>query len=107
MFFQNSNSLTKAFFKVILPDILPSVFTGFLLALTISIDDFTITYFTKGQGLNTLSTLIYTNRARGIQPEYFAMASIMFIAVLIMILVIQVVNMRSTVKHTVRKEKNY
>ena len=97
----------KAFFKVILPDILPSVFTGFLLALTISIDDFTITYFTKGQGLNTLSTLIYTNRARGIQPEYFAMASIMFIAVLIMILVIQVVNMRSTVKHNVRKEKNY
>lgn len=88
-------SPVQAFFKVILPDIFPGVLTGFLLALTISIDDFTITYFTKGQGLNTLSTLIYTNRIRGILPEYYALSSIMFITVLTIILVMQVVNMRS------------
>ena len=85
----------RAFIKVILPDIFPGVLTGFLLALTISFDDFTITYFTKGQGLNTLSTLIYTNRIRGILPEYYALASLMFITVLLLILVIQIVNNRS------------
>lgn len=100
-------SPTRAFFKVILPNIFPGVLTGFLLALTISLDDFTITYFTKGQGLNTLSTLIYTNRIRGILPEYYALASIMFIAMLVIILVIQLVNMRSFAKTENRKEKDY
>jgi spermidine/putrescine transport system permease protein len=100
-------SPVKAFFKVILPDIFPGVLTGFLLALTISLDDFTITYFTKGQGLNTLSTLIYTNRIRGILPEYYALASIMFIAMLLLILVILVVNMRSASKPENRKENDY
>ncbi len=89
-------SPVQAFFKVILPDIFPGVITGFLLALTISIDDFTITYFTKGQGLNTLSTLIYTNRIRGILPEYYALTSLMFIAVLAIILAMQVMNMRTS-----------
>lgn len=102
-------SPAKAFFKVILPDIFPGVITGFLLALTLSIDDFTITYFTKGQGLNTLSTLIYTNRVRGILPEYYALTSLMFVTVLILILVIQVVNMRSgtNTPNQNRKEKDY
>lgn len=86
----------RAFFKVILPDIFPGVLTGFLLALTISLDDFTITYFTKGRGLNTLSTLIYTNRIRGILPEYYALAALIFILVLLLVLVIQIVNMRSS-----------
>lgn len=88
-------SPARAFFKVVLPDIFPGLFTGFLLALTISLDDFTITYFTRGQGLDTLSTLIYTNRTQGIRPEYYALAAIMFIVALILILVIQIVNVRS------------
>lgn len=103
-------SPVKAFLKVILPDIFPGVLTGFLLALIISVDDFTITYFTKGQGLNTLSTLIYTNRIRGILPEYYALASLMFITALILILVIQVINVRSTVtssNHEKRKDYDY
>lgn len=88
-------SQVQAFFKVLLPDIFPGVLTGFLLALTISIDDFTITYFTKGQGVNTLSTLIYTNRIRGVLPEYYALTSILFLSVLIFILLILILNMRS------------
>lgn len=100
-------SPVRAFFKVMLPDIFPGVLTGFLLALTISLDDFTITYFTKGQGLNTLSTLIYTNRIRGILPEYYALSSLMFIAVLLLILVIQIINMRSATPSTIEKEKDY
>ena len=102
-------SPVQAFFKVIMPDIFPSVITGFLLALTISIDDFTITYFTKGQGLNTLSTLIYTNRIRGILPEYYALSSIMFVTVLTVILVMQVINMRLNINKNQQngKEKDY
>ena len=102
-------SPVKAFFKVVLPDIFPGLLTGFLLALTISLDDFTITYFTKGQGLNTLSTLIYTNRIRGILPEYYALAAIMFIGVLLLILVTQIVNLRSLPKDEklTKKGHNY
>lgn len=100
-------SPVKAFFKVILPDIFPGILTGFLLALTISIDDFTITYFTKGRGLNTLSTLIYTNRVRGILPEYYALTSLMFITVLLIILVMQVLNMRSNDALQPKKKKDY
>lgn len=100
----------KAFFKVILPDIFPGILTGFLLALIISVDDFTLTYFTKGQGLNTLSTLIYTNRVRGILPEYYALAALMFITALLFILVMQILNMRSAgtnVSANNRKEDDY
>ena len=105
-------SPVKAFFKVVLPDIFPGLLAGFLLALTISLDDFTITYFTAGQGLDTLSTLIYTNRIRGILPEYYALAAIMFIGVLLLILVMQIANVRSQPKdakdrHFSKKGNNY
>ena len=89
-------SPVQAFFKVALPDIFPGVLTGFLLAFTISIDDFTITYFTKGQGFNTISTLIYTNKIRGILPEYYALTTLTFVTALVLILVIQLVNIRSS-----------
>ena len=105
-------SPVKAFFKVVLPDVFPGLLAGFLLALTISLDDFTITYFTAGQGLDTLSTLIYTNRIRGILPEYYALAAIMFIGVLLLILVMQIVNVRSLPKsgkgkNPIKKGNNY
>ena len=60
-----------AFFKVVFPDILPGVLSGFLLAFTMSLDDFIITHFTKGAGINTLSTLIYSEVRRGIKPHYY------------------------------------
>lgn len=49
-----------AFFKVVLPDIMPGIISGFLLSFTMSVDDFVITHFTRGVGINTLSTLIYS-----------------------------------------------
>ena len=50
----------KAFFRVVFPDILPGVLSGFLLSFTMSLDDFVITHFVKGAGVDTLSTKIYT-----------------------------------------------
>ena len=75
-----------AFFKVIFPDILPGVISGFLLSFTMSLDDFIITHFSKGPGLDTLSTKIYTEVKKGIKPEMYALSTLMFIAVLILII---------------------
>ena len=77
-----------SFFKVVLPDILPGVLSGFLMAFTMSLDDFIITHFTKGAGVDTLSTKIYTEVKKGIKPEMYALSTLIFITVLIMLLLI-------------------
>ena len=84
-----------AFFKVVFPDIMPGVLSGFLLAFTMSLDDFIITHFTKGAGINTLSTLIYSEVRRGIRPSMYALSSIIFLTVLILLIF---VNFRSIKK---------
>lgn len=77
-----------AFIKVIFPDILPGILTGFLLSFTMSLDDFVITHFTKGMGIDTLSTKIYAEVRKGIKPEIYALSTIMFVAVFIMLVMI-------------------
>ena len=74
-----------AFMKSVFPDLLPSVISGALMAFTMSLDEFIITYFTKGSGFDTLSTLIYNEVKRGIQPEIYALSAIIFIVVLILL----------------------
>lgn len=81
-------SPVKAFFKVVFPDIVPGVLSGFMLAFTISLDDFVITHFTKGPGIDTLSTKIYTEVRKGIKPEIYALSTIMFVTVLVLLLLI-------------------
>ena len=76
-----------AFFKVVFPDILPGVLSGFLLAFTMSLDDFIITHFTRGAGINTLSTLTYSQVRRGIQPSMYALSSVIFLTVLVLLLI--------------------
>jgi spermidine/putrescine transport system permease protein len=77
-----------AFFKVILPDIFPGVLSGFFLAFTMSLDDFVITHFTKGPEINTLSTKIYTEVRKGVKPEMYALSTLMFISVLLLLVYI-------------------
>ena len=77
-----------AFVKVVLPDIMPGIFSGFLLAFTMSLDDFVITHFTKGPGIDTLSTKIYTEVRKGIKPEMYALSTLMFVTVLILLILI-------------------
>ena len=79
-----------AFFKVVFPDILPGVFSGFLLAFTMSLDDFVITQFTKGPGVDTLSTKIYSEVRKGIKPEMYALSTLLFVSVLILLILINV-----------------
>lgn len=86
-----------AFWKIIWPDIKVGVFSGFLMSVTMSLDDFSITYFTKGPGVNTLSTMIYTELKKGIKPEMYALSTILFLIALLLLLLM---NYRSSKKNT-------
>lgn len=77
-----------AFYKITWPQILPGVLSGFLMAMTMSLDDFSVTYFTKGAGINTLSTMIYTEMRKGIRPEMYALSTILFLIALILLVFI-------------------
>lgn len=85
-----------AFFKIVWPDIKPGVFSGFLMAVTMSLDDFAITYFTKGPGVNTLSTMIYTELRKGILPEMYALSTILFLLALLLLLIMNYRSARET-----------
>ena len=77
-----------AFRKVILPDIMPGVLSGFLLAFTLSLDDFVITHFVKGPGFDPLSTKSYTEVRKGIKPEMYALSTLIFASVLLLLLIL-------------------
>jgi ABC-type spermidine/putrescine transport system, permease component II len=80
----------QALRKVIFPEIRPGMISGFILAITLSIDDFVVTVFTIGnEGLETLSTYIYTDaRKGGLTPELRPLSTIIFITVLVLLIVI-------------------
>lgn len=79
-----------AFFKVIMPEIMPGILAGFLMAFTMSLDDFIITHFTKGAGVDTLSTKIYTEVRKGIKPEMYALSTIIFLTVFVLLLIVNI-----------------
>lgn len=74
--------------KVILPEIMPGVVAGFLLAFTLSLDDFVISFFTTGSGVSNLSILIYSMARRGISPKINALSTLMFSSVLLLLLLV-------------------
>lgn len=73
--------------KVVLPQIKPGIISGFLIAFTMSIDDFIISFFNTGNGVSNLSIEIYGMARRGIKPEINALSTIMFTVVLILLLI--------------------
>lgn len=74
--------------KVIIPEIMPGIVSGALLAFTLSVDDFVISFFTTGNGVSNLSITIYSMARRGIKPEINALSTILFTVVLILLLLI-------------------
>jgi spermidine/putrescine transport system permease protein len=94
-----------AFYKVTWPEIRSGVFSGFLMAVTMSLDDFSITYFTKGAGVNTLSTMLYTELKKGVKPELYALSTILFFTVLLL-LVAANIHPEKTVAIPVKDEKD-
>lgn len=72
--------------KVILPQIKPGIISGFLIAFTMSIDDFVISFFNTGSGVSNLSIEVYSMARRGIKPEINALSTLMFVSVLVLLL---------------------
>jgi len=80
--------------KVIIPEIMPGILTGFLMSLTYSIDDFVISYFTYGAESQTLSITIYAMTRRKVSPEINALSTIIFLVVLTILLVMNISDVR-------------
>ena len=78
----------QAFYKVTLPQIMPGILSGFLMSFTMSIDDFIITHFTRGSGIDTLSTKIYTEVRKGIKPEMYALSTLLFVTVFVLLFLV-------------------
>ena len=77
-----------ALFHVIIPECMPGIITGAMLAFTLSLDDFTISYFTTSPLVQNLSTLIYSAARRGIEPTLNALSALMFVALLVLLLIV-------------------
>lgn len=77
----------KSFFKVVLPEIMPGVISGFLMSFTFSLDDFVISYFTSGSTSQTLPITIYSMTRRKVSPEINALSTIIFVIVVIVLLI--------------------
>lgn len=74
--------------KVIIPEIMPGIVSGALIAFTLSIDDFVISFFTAGTSATNLSILIYSMAKRGVKPTINALSTLMFVVVLILMLIV-------------------
>ncbi|MCR4860299.1 MAG: ABC transporter permease [Bacteroidales bacterium] len=83
---------SQALWKVLVPQLKPGMVSGFILAFTMSLDDFAVTFFTRGTiGLDTLSTFIYTDaRKGGLTPELRPLMTLIFLIILILLVVINV-----------------
>lgn len=73
---------------VIIPECMPGIVTGAMLAFTLSLDDFTISYFTTSPLVQNLSTLIYSAARRGIEPTLNALSALMFVALLVLLIIV-------------------
>ena len=74
----------KALYKVIIPEIMPGIFTGALLAFTMSLDDFVISYFTSSDMYPNLSRIVYSSTKLGVKPTMYALSTLMFATILIL-----------------------
>jgi spermidine/putrescine transport system permease protein len=76
----------QSFFKVELPAIMPGIVTGFIMAFTLSLDDFVISYFCSGSDFQTLPILIYSMTKKEVKPDIYALSTLMIIAILALLI---------------------
>ncbi len=88
----------KAFFKVVLPEIMPGVVSGFLISFTFSLDDFIISYFTCGSSMQTLPVTIYSMTRRKVSPEINALSTIIFLTVVVILVIKNIIEIKSNAR---------
>jgi spermidine/putrescine transport system permease protein len=93
-------SPVRAFFKVVIPEIMPGVITGALMAFTMSLDDFVISYFNSGSTAQTLSVTIYSMTKKPMTPEINALSTLMFGTVLLLLIIVNLRQIRDIDKKT-------
>ncbi len=85
----------QAFYKVVIHEIRPGIVSGFLMALTFSLDDFVVSYFTTGAKHQTLSVLIYAMTKKRVSPKINAISTLLFVVVLIVLIAVNLVERRN------------
>ncbi len=92
-----------AFFKVVLPSIMPGILTGMIMAFTLSLDDFIISHFTSGAGFQTLPIAIYAMTKRRVNPSMYAFSTFIFVSILILLILYNVAQFKSEDKNKKKK----
>ena len=88
-----------AFFKVVLPAIMPGIITGLIMAFTLSLDDFIITYFTSGPGFQTLPIAIFSMTKKRIKPDMYALSALVFLSILVLLILYNIAQSKSEQKY--------
>lgn len=96
---------TQAFFKVTLPQIRPDVIAGAIMAFTLSLDDFVISYFVSGPEFQTLPIRIYSMTKKRVTPDMYALSTIIFLVMLVLLIALNVIQNRSEPGGTRRGKK--
>ena len=95
----------QAFFKVILPEIMPGIVAGGIMAFTMSLDDFVISYFVTGTGFITLPVEIYSYTKKPMQPKIYAMFTLLFGLIFVLMLTMNLLQIRADKKKTASRSK--
>lgn len=93
----------KAFFKVVLPNISSGIVTGCIMAFTLSLDDFVISYFTTGPDFQTLPILIYTMTKKRVTPDMYALSSLIFLSVLVLLILFNISQSKSNKRSNTKR----
>lgn len=88
----------SAFFKVVFPAITPGIITGMIMAFTLSLDDFIISYFTSGPGFQTLPIVIFSMTKKRVKPDMYALSALIFISILILLILYNIAQKKSEEK---------
>lgn len=88
----------KAFFKVVLPEIMSGIITGCVMSFTLSLDDFIISYFTNGPSFQTLPIYIFSMTKKRVKPDMYALSTLMFITILILLVLMNIAQNRAEKK---------
>jgi spermidine/putrescine transport system permease protein len=102
LFTKNSNPIVKAFFKVILPSISTGIVTGMIMAFTLSLDDFVISYFTCGD-YQTLPIIIYNMTKKSVKPDTYALSTLIFIVIFVLLILYNTLSSKAENKAAKRR----
>ena len=96
----------QAFFKVTLHEIMPGIVSGAIMAFTMSLDDFVISYFVTGNSFITLPVEIYSYTKKPIQPKIYAMFTLLFLLIFVLMVVMNLLQIRSDRNKTIRRSRS-